>query len=240
MPFQLIIINNPNNPTGATTPESVLAVIVAFAQQHGIYILSDEVYSPLYHSLDAGQTAPPSILSFGYDKAVATGSLSKAFALAGIRVGWLASRSRDLIDALAHARDYTAISVSQLDDQVATYALSEAVLPSLMERNMKLARTNLQLLNAFVEKYSSVCSWVKPTAGTTAFIQFRKDGVPVDDVEFAVQLVQWKVMFLPASRCFGHGKDFKGYVRLGYVCHTDVLKAGLENLGKYVEEKLLS
>ncbi|KAK0632454.1 aminotransferase-like protein [Immersiella caudata] len=237
---KLIVINNPNNPTGATTPESVLAAIVAFAQQRKLCILSDEVYSPLYHSLRTGQTAPPSILSFGYGKAVATGSLSKAFALAGIRVGWIASRNRDLLDALAHARDYTAISVSQLDDQVATYALSSAVVPSLMKRNMNLARANLQLLSAFVEKHSSVCSWVKPTAGTTAFIQFCKDGVPVDDVELAVQLVEWKVMFLPAGRCFGHGKDFKGYVRVGYVCHTDVLKAGLEILSKYVEEKLLS
>ncbi|KAK4447595.1 hypothetical protein QBC34DRAFT_450023 [Podospora aff. communis PSN243] len=236
---KLIVVNNPNNPTGATTPESILAAIVEFAQARNITILSDEVYSPLYHSLPAGQKAPPSILSFGYENAVATGSMSKAFALAGIRVGWLASRNRSLIDSIAHARDYTAISVSQLDDQVATYALSPAVLPSLMERNMNLARTNLQLLGSFVEKYSSVCSWVRPTAGTTAFIQFRKNGVPVDDVELAVQLVERKVMFLPAGHCFGHGKDFKGYVRLGYVCHTDVLKEGLDNLGRYVEEKLL-
>ncbi|KAK0655660.1 pyridoxal phosphate-dependent transferase [Cercophora newfieldiana] len=236
---KMIVINNPNNPTGATTPESVLAAIVTFAQARGITILSDEVYSPLYHSLPEGQAAPPSILAFGYDKAVATGSMSKAFALAGIRVGWVATRDRGLIDDLAHARDYTAISVSQLDDQVATYALSRAVLPSLMERNMTLARTNLQLLSSFVEKYSSVCSWVKPTAGTTAFLQFRQNGVPVDDVKFATELVDWKVMFVPAGRCFGGGKDFRGYVRIGYVSHTDVLTAGLENLGRYVEKHLL-
>jgi aspartate/methionine/tyrosine aminotransferase len=165
--------------------------------------------------------------------------MSKAFALAGIRIGWVATRDKALVDALAGARDYTAISVSQLDDQVATYALSGAVLPSLMERNMTLARMNLQMVGSFVEKYNSVCSWVKPTAGTTAFIRFQKNGEPVDDVELSVKLVDWKVMFLPAGRCFGHGKDFKGYVRLGYVCHTDVLKAGLERLGRYVEEHLL-
>jgi len=235
----MIIINNPNNPTGATTPEPVLTATVAFAQSRNITILSDEVYSPLYHSLPVGQAAPPSILAFGYDKAVATGSMSKAFALAGIRIGWVASRDTVLIDALASARDYTAISVSRLDDRVATYALQKTVLPSLVGRNMALARTNLQILGSFMEKYSSVVSWVKPTAGTTAFIQFWQNGVPVDDEELAMKLVDRKVMFLPAGRCFGHGKDFKGYVRLGYVCHTDVLEAGLEILGRYVEENLL-
>ncbi|KAK3330062.1 pyridoxal phosphate-dependent transferase [Apodospora peruviana] len=237
---KMIVINNPNNPTGSTTPKSVLEVIVAFAKSRGIIILSDEVYSPLYHSLPAGKEAPPSILTLGYEKTVATGSMSKAFALAGLRLGWVASRDKSILHAIAAARDYTTISVSQLDDQVASYALSEKVLPSLLKRNTELAKTNLALLSAFVDKYSSVCSWVKPTAGTTALIQFREKGVPVNDPEFIVDLVnKTKVLVMPGSTCFGQGQDFKGYVRLGYVCHTDVLKQGLEQLEGYVHEYLL-
>ena len=83
----MIVINNPNNPTGAAIPTSVLEDIVAFARPRGIIILSDEVYRPLFHSLPSGQAAPPSILGLGYDKTVATGFMSKAFSLAGIRVG---------------------------------------------------------------------------------------------------------------------------------------------------------
>ncbi|KAK4152532.1 hypothetical protein C8A00DRAFT_16158 [Chaetomidium leptoderma] len=237
---KMIVINNPNNPMGSTIPKAVLEKIVAFAKQRGIIILSDEVYSPLYHSLPAGQTAPPSVLALGYEKAVATGSMSKAFALAGIRTGWIASRDKSIIEAVAAARDYTTISVSQLDDQVASYALSEPVLRPLLGRNTALAQTNLALLSAFVEKHASVCSWVRPTAGTTVLLQFKKDGVvPVDDSSFVLDVLsKTKVLFMPASPCFGRGRDFEGFVRLGYVCETEVLVEALERLGRYLEEHL--
>jgi len=168
--------------------------------------------------------------------------MSKAFALAGLRIGWIASRDKSIIDAVAAARDYTTISVSQLDDQVASYALSEAVLPSLLKRNMELARINLGLLGGFVERYSRVCSWVRPTAGTTALIRFRREGGEegVDDGEFVVDVLEkTKVLVMPGGVCFGKGEDFKGTVRVGYVCHTEVLEEGLEKLGGYVEEYLL-
>ncbi|KAK4177738.1 putative aminotransferase [Triangularia setosa] len=238
---KMIVLNNPNNPMGSTTPRSVLQDIVAFARERDIIVFADEVYNPLYHSLPEGQTAPPSILTLGYKKTVATGSMSKAFSLAGIRVGWVASRDESIIEAAAHARDYTTISVSQLDDQVARYALSEPVLQPLMERNMKLARTNLETLSKFVEKYGSVCSWVKPTAGTTALIQFSKGGlVPVHDPNFVLNVLEkTKVLFMPASPCFGLGRDFKGFVRIGYVSETEVLEKALGELGKYVERFLL-
>ncbi|KAL2166924.1 hypothetical protein VTG60DRAFT_1952 [Thermothelomyces hinnuleus] len=238
---KMIILNNPNNPTGSTIPKSVLSQIVAFARERGIIILCDEVYSPLYHSLPEGQEAPPSVLAFGYSKTIATGSMSKSFSLAGIRIGWVASRDRAIIGAVAAARDYTTISVSQLDDQVASYALSEPVVRPLLARNLELARTNLGLLSAFVDKYARVCSWVKPTAGTTALVQFRnEDGVPMDDSSFALDVLnKTKVLFVPASTCFGLRTDFKGSVRIGYVCESEVLVKGLEELGRYIDEHLL-
>ncbi|KAK0748309.1 pyridoxal phosphate-dependent transferase [Apiosordaria backusii] len=237
---KVIVLNNPNNPMGSTTPKSVLQDIIAFARQRDIIVFADEVYNPLYHSLPSDQPAPPSILTLGYKKTVATGSMSKAFSLAGIRVGWVASRDESIIEAVASARDYTTISVSQLDDQVASYALSEPVLRPLLERNLNLARINLEILSKFVEEYESVCSWAKPTAGTTALIQFSKGGKPVDDPSFVLDVLEkTKVLFMPASPCFGLGKDFKGFVRIGYVSETEVLEEGLKALGRYVEENLL-
>lgn len=236
---KLIILNNPNNPSGAAIPEPVLRSVVEFAKARDIIILCDEVYRPLFHSLPDGEVAPPSILSFGYDKTISTSSMSKAWSLAGIRLGWIASRDKSIIDAVAAARDYTTISVSQLDDQVASYALSDAVRPGLLARNLRLARTNLQMLDEFVRKHGSVCRWVKPTAGTTAFIQFTHQGKPVDDEAFCLDVLnKTKVMFLPGQKCFGHGEDFGGYVRIGYVNETAVLKEGLDQLGKYVDEHL--
>lgn len=235
----MIVINNPNNPTGATIPTEVLARIVDVARKHDLVLFSDEVYRPLFHSLPAGQTAPPSALSMGYQRTVVSSSMSKAWALAGIRVGWVASPDARIVEAVAVARDYTAISVSQVDDQIARYALGAAVGPALLARNLELARTNLALLDRFVQDHTDVVSWVRPTAGTTAFVRFRKAGELVSDEDFCKDLLdKTKVMLVPGSRCFGNGDAFRGFVRIGYVSETDVLVEGLRQLSAYVKSYL--
>ncbi|KAK2043799.1 aminotransferase class I and II [Colletotrichum somersetense] len=239
---KMIIINNPNNPTGAPIPEPVLSSIIVFAKARGIIVFSDEVYRPLFHDFfdSAASNVPPPITAFGYDKVVVTGSMSKSYALAGIRIGWVASRDKGIIQAIASARDYTTISVSQIDDQIASYALSGPVWGPLLRRNVSLARTNKALLEAFINKYEGVCSWVKPKAGTTAFVQFTRKGEPIDDARFCLDVLdKTKVFFVPGSKCFGHGKDFAGYVRIGYVCHTEVLREALEKLGAYLDSHFL-
>lgn len=236
---KMIVLNNPNNPTGVTIPKAILGSVVEFAKARGIVVLCDEVYRPLFHSLPEGQAMPPSILSFGYDKTISTSSMSKAWSLAGIRLGWIASRDKSVIQAVAEARDYTTISVSQLDDQIASYALSDAVRPALIRRNLELASKNVEMLDAFVRERKGRCNWMKPTAGTTAFIQFTDKGEPVDDVAFCLDVLdKTKAMFLPGSKCFGHEKDFQGYVRIGYVSETAVLEEALEKLGQYVDKRL--
>jgi aspartate/methionine/tyrosine aminotransferase len=127
--------------------------------------------------------------------------------------------------------------LSRLDDQVATYALSASVLHCLLGRNIKLAKTNVALLESFVNEHGSVCSWVKPTGGTTALVKFEKKGQPVDDVQFCVDVIEkTKVMFLPGSKCFG--QEFKGYVRIGFVSETEVLQEALKKMGGYIREHL--
>lgn len=176
------------------------------------------------------------MLNMPYERIVVTGSLSKAYSLAGIRVGWIASRSQDILDACSQARDYTTISVSQLDDQVAAYALSQDCVHGLLSRNLKLAKTNLGLLEQFVDNHRWACEWVKPVAGTTAFVKFSKMGTAVDDVAFCEKLLEVDgVMFCPGCRCFGDGKDFKGYVRIGFCCETEVLKEGLAKLANFMQ-----
>ncbi|KAM5342827.1 hypothetical protein ACJ41O_013793 [Fusarium nematophilum] len=238
---KMIIINNPNNPTGAPIPTDTLHRIAQVAEEKGIILFSDEVYRPLFHGGSSGQCEVPlPATTLGYEKAIVTGSMSKGYALAGIRVGWIASGDKAIIKAIMAARDYTTISVSQLDDQIASYALSPAVRPSLVERNLGLARHNAKLLKAFMERHKSVCSWVEPTAGTTAFIRFNKGGEPVNDIEFCKDLLnKTKVFFAPGSHCFGGDEDFKGYIRLGYVCETEVLVAGLKELSAYIETHLV-
>jgi aspartate/methionine/tyrosine aminotransferase len=214
---KLLILNNPNNPTGTIIPRSSLEAIISIAREHNIVVLCDEVYRPLFHSLSPSDPAfPPSALnscpattssnssSSYYENTIVSGSLSKAYSLAGLRLGWLATRSPTLLDQLAHSRHYTAISVSQLDEAVAAQALSDHTIHALLARNIKLAKTNLALLEAFVQAHAGRCTWVKPVAGTTAFVRFAaKTGQPVDDAVLAERLVQEKgVLVVPGGVCF--------------------------------------
>ena len=237
----MIIINNPNNPSGATIPTETLRQIASFAEKRGIILFSDEVYRPLFHDgFENNPRKPLSAAALGYGKTIVTGSMSKAFALAGIRVGWIASPDKSIIESVVHARDYTNISVSQVDDQIASYALSPSVQAPLLERNLSLTLTNKALVEEFVNSHSSVCSWLKPTAGTTGFVQFRSQGKPVNDVEFCVDVLkEKKILFCPGSHCFGRGADFQGYVRMGYAfCDVAVLKEALEKLSQYCKTHL--
>ena len=136
--------SNPQNPTGAIIPKSTLQQIANIARERGIFILSDEVYRPLFHSIHRSDPElPPPILSIDYDRAIGIGSMSKAYAMAGIRLGWIASRSTELIGAFAKSRDYTTICVSQIDDQVAAFATSHPCIDNLLARNTELAKDKL-------------------------------------------------------------------------------------------------
>lgn len=229
--------SNPQNPTGKALPKTLLQRVIDVASEKGITVLSDEVYRPLFHGITPmDREFPPSILSMGYANTISTGSLSKAYSLAGIRVGWLASRNKDLIEQCAAARDYTTISVGILDQQIAAYALHPDTVHSLLGRNIKLAKTNLELLERFVVKHDEYCSWVKPVAGTTAFIKFERDGQPIDAVEFCKRLQEKTgVMLLPGDR--GFGEEFKGYVRVGYVNRTDIVEEGLKLVRQFMRKE---
>ncbi|KAK4545496.1 hypothetical protein LTR36_002846 [Oleoguttula mirabilis] len=234
---RLIVLNNPQNPTGQVLPKSLLLNIVEFAESKNITVLSDEVYRPLFHGISpVNVDFPPSTLSLGYKNTIVTGSMSKAYSLAGIRVGWIASRNSDIIEQCAVARDYTTISVSQLDQQVAAFALSPDVIHSLLGRNIQLAKANLELLERFIIKHDEYCSWTKPVAGTTAFVKFERDGKPIDAEAFCKALQdKTGVMLLPGNH--GFGAEFKGYVRIGYVNRTDIVKEGLEELRKFMRKE---
>ncbi|GAQ03919.1 aspartate aminotransferase [Aspergillus lentulus] len=233
---KMIVLNNPQNPTGAIITKSTLGKIVDLAQRHSITLFSDEIYRALFHSTSPTDPEyPPSLLSFGYEKSVVTCSLSKTFSLAGIRVGWLASHSSSILDLCLNARSYTVITVSQIDERIAAMALEPVRLRELMKRNLGLAKHNLEIVQAFIDRHSSVCEWVRPVAGPVGFVKFSRNGVPVDDVEFCILLLEKKgVLLVPGQKCFG--EMFKGYVRLGFGQSTQALEAALEALAAFLSD----
>jgi aspartate/methionine/tyrosine aminotransferase len=205
---------------------------VDLARTNGIIVMSDEVYRPIFHSVE---DIPPSILSLGYENTVATGSLSKAYSLAGIRVGWLASRNGALVERVRDARHYTTISVSMVDSHIAAHALAAPAVGKLLARNVELARTNLRVLERFVSRLGpEVCGWVRPLAGTTAFVCFKRQGKPVDAAELCRRLLEETgVLLVPGDLAFG--SEFKGFVRVGFVCATAVLEQGLAAVEDWIK-----
>lgn len=233
----LIILNTPQNPTGQILPKSLLRTLVDFAKARNLTVVADEVYRPIFHGIGPVDSEfPPSLLSLGYNNTVVTGSLSKAYSLAGIRVGWIASRNPELVEQFAQTRDYTTISVSRMDQEIAAFALSPETIHALLGRNIQLAKTNVALLEKWIIKHDEFASWEKPVAGTTAFVKFERDGKRIDAQAFC-RHVQEKtgVMLLPGD--VGFGEEFKGYVRFGFVCDTQVLKDALEALRVYMRKE---
>ncbi|KAJ5414041.1 hypothetical protein N7509_000668 [Penicillium cosmopolitanum] len=236
---KIIVLNNPNNPTGTMLSPNLQREILSLAHSHGIFVVVDEIFRPLYHGPKT-TPLPPSFAEIdSFDNAIITGSLSKAWGLAGVRVGWIATRSETFMRAALNTRLYTINAISTLDEIVASEALSPRCRPQILAKHLNMARVNLEILDGFVDGFSSVVSMVRPFAGATAFLRIVLDGGPVDDVEFCHGLKEETgVLLAPGSRCFGvdgSGEELRGFVRIHITGSSDVFRSALAAFGGYLE-----
>ena len=216
---RVIAINNPNNPTGSLMDRAFLEQIAQIARSCGAYVLSDEVY----RGTDQEGNGFTASIADLYEKGISTGSMSKTWSLAGLRVGWIVAPV-ELIHRVQIHRDYNTISVGMLNDLLASIALENR--KAILERNHGILRTNLSLLDAWIAK-EPLLSYVKPRSGTTALV--RVD-VGMSSREFCVSLIEKTgVMFTPGSAL-----DIEGYVRVGYTNNREVLSQGLERVSGFL------
>lgn len=209
---KVICLSNPNNPTGALMDRHDLERLVAIARDAGAYVLSDEVYRG---TEQAGEAITPSIVDL-YERGIAVGSMSKAFSLAGLRLGWMVGPWEVLEAAMVH-RDYNTISVGKIDDHLATLALENA--DKILQRSRRICRTNLSILDEWIRGEPRL-TYVRPSAGTTALVRIDMD---MGSEAFCLALQEETgVMFLP-----GAVLGMEGHVRIGYAFETDVLSDGL-------------
>lgn len=218
---KMICINNPNNPTGSLMDRDMLEKIVEIARGCGAWLHCDEVYRMLVHEpgIDV-----PSVADL-YDKGISTGSMSKAFSLAGLRVGWMAG-CKDFIDECMLRRDYTTISCGMIDDVLASIGLEHK--EKILERNIAIVRNNAAILDSWVESESRI-SYVRPRGGTTAFLHYDYE-IPSRD--FCRRLVEMNGTLLVPGECF----DMENYLRIGYAFDPDVLSRGLEGISEFLRK----
>jgi len=217
----LIILNNPNNPTGALMDRALMESIAELARQKDAWILCDEAYRGLEHK---EEDKVPSMADI-YEKAVVTGSMSKVFSLAGLRLGWVAGPS-DFIRECALRRDYTTISCGQIDEALALVALKNK--EKILVRNLSIVRESVEIVDSWVKSEERI-KWVKPKAGTTGFL-FYDYAKPSE--EFCIDLFRTNGTFLVPGKCF----DRENWLRIGYAYGKETLKKGLEGLSSYLRK----
>ncbi|MGE5423291.1 MAG: aminotransferase class I/II-fold pyridoxal phosphate-dependent enzyme, partial [Ignavibacteriales bacterium] len=164
-----IIINSPHNPTGYLMNPREMESVVDMARKHGLLLFSDEVYRSLEYQ-DKDRTEAGCDL---YENAVSLGVMSKSYGLAGLRIGWIATRSREIYNKMASYKDYTSICSSAPSEFLAATALRHH--DKLVRRSLDIIKDNLTLLDGFFARYDHLFSWIKPKAGPIAFPSLRWD-----------------------------------------------------------------
>lgn len=220
---KLICLNNSNNPTGSLIDEAALRRIVAMAEKVGAWIHCDEVYKFMTH--DSAEHVPS--MCEIYDRAVVSCSLSKSFALAGLRTGWLVGPERFITDVFSH-RDYMMISGGGIHDALSTIAVENK--DKIFARNLAIVRKCAAILHKWVESEPRI-SYVRPRAGTTAFLHYDFD-IPSEDL--CKRLYEKDGTFLLPGKCFGD--EYDRYLRIGYAYSPDVLEKGLGLVSDFMRD----
>ena len=160
---RLVIVNFPNNPTGFYPSPSFFEELVNICRKNNLYLFVDEVYRGLEYE---GIPLLPSGYD-SYEKAISLGVMSKSLGLPGLRIGWTATKDKDLFQKLAAFKDYTTICNAAPSEFLSIIALKHA--DKLLDRNREIVKKNRDLLRAFFSRNSTLLSWNSPKAGAIAF-----------------------------------------------------------------------
>ncbi len=158
-----IVLNSPHNPTGYHMPPDVFQEVVKIADKHGVILFSDEVYRGLEYR-EADRLPAACDVS---DRAVSLGVMSKSYGLAGLRIGWTATRNAEVLSRMETLKDYTTICSSAPSELLAELALRHG--ETLIARNRSIIAENLGVLSGFFTRHAGRFSWHAPRAGSVAF-----------------------------------------------------------------------
>jgi len=185
-----IVINTPHNPTGYLMSRADFESLNTFAQENNLILFSDEVYRESEYDLAARL---PAACDMG-EHAVSLGVTSKTYGLAGLRIGWIATRNKKIYQNMASLKDYTTICNSAPSEFLAEVAMRHRI--KLVERNLKIIEHNLAVIDDLFTRYASLFLWVRPQAGSMGFPKLMKGNIE----DFCDNLVKKAgVLLLPGS-----------------------------------------
>jgi aspartate/methionine/tyrosine aminotransferase len=221
---RLIAVCNPNNPTGRILTAAEMEAIAGVAARVGAWLLADEVYSGAERLTD---TPTPSFWGH-YDQVLAVNSLSKAYGLPGLRIGWVVGPAAT-VEALWARHDYVTIGSGMLDNKLAAIALSPQVRPRLVQRARDYIRRGYGILDAWLEGHDGLFEIVPPQAAAIAFPRYHLE---INSTGLVMRLIREKSTFIVPGDHFG----LDHYLRISFGLPPEYLQAGLQRIHELIVE----
>lgn len=200
---KVIIVNTPHNPTGFLMSKNDFHELNSIVQEKGIILFSDEVYRESEY--DASERLPAACDI--NETAMSLGVMSKTYGLAGLRIGWIATRNKAVFQRAAALKDYTTICNSAPSEFLAELALKHR--EKLIDRNLNIIKSNISLLEKFFADHKSIFKWHQPKAGSIAFPKLLKGDID----SFCESLVQKEGVLLLPGTLYG---DDENHFRIGF------------------------
>jgi len=212
---KLIVVCNPNNPTGARFEAPDLDRVAAAAARHGSWILSDEIYRGAERD---GRETPT--MWGRHDRVIVTSGLSKAYGLPGLRIGWIVAPPA-LVAALWSYHDYTTIAPGALSDALARRALDPARRSRILGRTRSILSRNFPLIAEWLDAHGGLFTYAPPDAGAIVYVRYHH---PINSTELVTRLRKEKGVLVVPGDHFG----MDGYLRIGFGEDPQYLRTGLE------------
>ncbi len=219
-----IAICNPNNPTGAIVGESDLKAIADIAADNDAWLVSDEIY----RGAELQDKKAPSIHGI-YEKTIITSSLSKAYGLPGLRLGWAVCPTEQVANELWTYSDYTTICPSKVSDWLATLALNPKVQAKIEKRTRKVVQDNWAIMKKWLDSHADVLEYVAPSAAAICFI---KQNTGIDSLDLVIRLMKEKSVLISPGEHF----EVPGYLRIGFGTEPDHLEPALARISELLDE----
>ncbi len=220
----VILVTNPNNPTGAVLTAEEMGEIIRVARRVGAWIVADEVYRG---AEVASNTTSPTFWG-RYPKVIATAGLSKAFGLPGLRIGWIVAPPKKIASFWSY-QDYTTLTPSMLSDRLARAAMEPGRREEILARTRGIIRRHLPQVEAWIREREGVLDSIAPVAGAIVLVRYR---LPISSVSLFDRLRKEKSVLITPGGHFGIGK----YIRIGYGYDLEKTLEGLSRVGKFLDE----
>lgn len=215
--IRMVVVNFPHNPTGATLAHEELQELIGLVGEVGAYLVWDGAFNLLTYE---EPPLPEPLLS--YDKTVSMGTLSKAYGLPGMRVGWCFCSS-EILARLLRCRDYTLLHLSPLIELLAQRVIDNDLL--LVSPRLEMARRNRELVASWIEEHADQVEWARPRGGVCGFVRFRH---LADSEPLCHRLARERRVLLVPGNSFAMPQ----FARLGFGGLTSELKQGLHALAE--------